>query len=350
MRPRSQTIGTLGRAPARQSQPPSFEPPARDPVEPPPPERGLLRRWIHGALFDNVGLKFLSLVLALTVFLLVNNDRDREVTVHVGVKYNYPADKVLVSDELDEVRVTIKGTSRRLRQVTEHPLDRIDLDVSKTPTGEVEITPDMIDLPPGLTVTSISPRTIRVAFDKRVERLIEIEPATTGRPQHGLQVSNIRVTPATIKVHGGERLLAALTAIRTTEVSLDARTESFEAQAPLIPPEGVTFDAGSRLTVSVRVDIQDELVTKKLAGIALEVRGDKVDAAKWTIDPPQVEVTLIGKLLDVEGAQGHLTGVVRVGAAETKAREADVVIEGIPASVLLGVRISPDRVKLTPVR
>ena len=44
------------------------------------PSAAPVRRWIHGALFDNLGLKFLSMVLAVTVFLLVNTDKDREIT------------------------------------------------------------------------------------------------------------------------------------------------------------------------------------------------------------------------------------------------------------------------------
>ena len=63
MRPRSQTVSGLGRAPARQTP--------RQPVTPkdsPPQERPPLRRWVHSALLDNLGLKFLSMVLAVTVF------------------------------------------------------------------------------------------------------------------------------------------------------------------------------------------------------------------------------------------------------------------------------------------
>ena len=79
-RQRSETIGSLGprarRAPSRRAR----HSPPPPPVEP-PPERGAIRRWLHGALFDNLGLKFLSMVLAVTVFLLVNTDKDREITV-----------------------------------------------------------------------------------------------------------------------------------------------------------------------------------------------------------------------------------------------------------------------------
>src|SRR5690349_1306685 len=144
MRPRNETISNLGRAPARQPVPPPKRPP------PDPAERGAVRRWIHDALFENVGLKFLSLVLAITVFLLVNTDRDREITARVGVSYTLPDDKVLVSQRLTELRVGVRGPSRQLRRFDEREIDRIELDLRNVSDGEIAITPSMVRLPAGL--------------------------------------------------------------------------------------------------------------------------------------------------------------------------------------------------------
>ena len=63
--------------------------------------------------------------------------------------------------------------------------------------------------------------------------------------------------------------------------------------------------------------------------------------------PPQIDVTLTGALLAVEKAKAALAPVVRLSASDTKAREAAVSIEGLPPGV--GVRISPERVKVSPV-
>lgn len=346
MRPRSQTIGTLGRSPARHSRPqPIVAPPP--PSEPPPPERGLLRRWVHGALFDNVGLKFLSLVLAVTVFLLINTDKDREKTVKVGVKYEYPADKVLVSDLLDDVRVTLKGPWRRLRDLRDGDLKPITLDLRNAPTADVGITADLItDLPPGFEVMSINPHSIRVAFDKRVEKLVEVSPVVTGSAKHGYVVAEIKAVPPTVRVRGGERLLAALTSIRTTDVSLDKRTDSFEELAELAAPDGVVIDPTQRIGVHVR--IVEELVTRKVPDLAVTVGGDGVDPAKWSIAPAQIEVTLTGPLLDIESAKRDMKATVKLTPTESRPREAKVVLEGVKDGV--GVRISPERVKVTPVK
>ena len=341
MRKRSETIGSFGRAPARRTQPKSSLP-ASDP----PPERGALRRWIHSALFENTGLKALSLILAITVFLLVNTDRDREITARVGVSYTLPDDRVLVSDRLDEVRISIKGRWQRLRKFDERSLDRINLDLRHAPSGDVPITADMIDLPSGLTITSISPKSVRVLFDRRVEKIVEVNPQLVGRPMHGYYVSEVKPTPATLRVRGAAGTLAALSSVRTREVSVEGRTETFTADTEALTPDGVE-PAGSA-QIAVQVVIDEELVTRKLPGLVVHVGGDGVDPAKWSISPAQVEVSLTGTVLAIEKAKAALAPVVRLSANDTKAREVAVTIEGLPPGI--GVKISPERVKVSPVR
>ncbi|MGE0398699.1 MAG: YbbR-like domain-containing protein [Kofleriaceae bacterium] len=347
MRGRSETIGTLGRAPARQSQqlPKGPQLPSA-PVDPPPGDKGAIRRWLHGAFFDNVGLKFLSMVLAVTVFLLVNDDKDREITVRVGVGYVLPEDQVLVSDRLDEVRVTLRGPWRRLRHFDERELDRISVDLRNAPSGEITFTPDMIQVPAGLTVASITPRSMRVMFDKRSERLVEVAPAVVGRPQHGYHVTELKATPATVNVRGAQRLVSALSSVRTREIALDDRTESFATQVVLEPPEGIQIIGSDLVTVEVKLD--QELVAKKLVDIPVHLAGEGIDASKWRVTPAQVEVMLTGPLLTVEKAKETLSLSIKVLPTDKTARAADVVVDGVPSGI--GVRVSPERVKLAPVR
>jgi len=314
------------------------------PEPPPPPERSALRRGLRGAMFDNIGLKFLSMVLAVTVFLLVNTDKDREVTVHVGVTYMLPQDKVLVSERLDEVRVTVKGSWRRLRKLDERELDRINLDLRRAPSGEMTLSNDMIHVPAGVTVTSINPRTVHVAFQKRVDKVVEVAPLVTGRPQHGYVVAETKPQPATVKLRGAEGALAPFSAVKTREINIEGRTEPFVAETEISPPEGV--DVVGNVEVSVQVRIEEELVTRKVPSLTVAVRGDG-DLSRWQVAPAQVDVTLTGTLLAVEKARASLVPVVRV-PPDLKAREAEVTIEGLPPGI--GVKVSPEHVKLAVLK
>jgi YbbR domain-containing protein len=319
------------------------------PEPPPPPSRGAVGGWIRGALLDNLALKALSLVLAVTVFLLVNTDEEREIRVRAFVEYKYPADKVLISDRIDEVTLTIAGPWRRLRDFNERELDRITLDLSATPTGEVPITSDLIALPQGLRIVRIDPRAVRVAFDKLVEKTVEVTPVTVGRPAHGYIVKEQKVVPATVRVRGAERLLAALTTIRTHEVSVQEQSESFDSQIDLASPAGVETNGGQNVTVSVRID--EELVTKRLPGLPVVVRVDGVESTKWTVEPAHVEVTLTGAVLAIENVKDKLAPYVKLAPADKARdvnRDVEVALDGIPPGV--GKRISPERVKVVPIK
>lgn len=338
-RVRSETLSSLGRSPARTSVPPPTPPPDA-------PDRGAMRRWIHGALFDNVGLKFLSIVLAITVFLLVNTDRDREISVRVGVSYTLPDDKVLVSERQDEVLVTIKGPWRKLRKFDTRELERVNLDLRRAPSGDVPITPDMIHLPSGLTVEAIQPRLVRVTWDRRVSKVVEVTPQVTGTPQHGYVVSEVKPVPATIKVRGAEGTVNALPAVQTQKVSVEGRAETFTAESDAVPPDGVEIEGTPQVLVHVAID--EELVTRKLPGLMVTVRSDGVDPAKWAVVPGTVEVTLTGALLAVEKAKTTLAPVVKLSTTDSKAREAEVTVEGVPPGI--GIKVSPERVKVSPVK
>jgi YbbR domain-containing protein len=346
VRKRSETIGKLGRAPARTST--SQPARGRTPTKAPPPDhgdRGSLRKWLHRALFENLALKGLSMILAITVFLLVNTDRDREISARVGVSYTLPDDRVLVSERLDEVRVTIKGPWQRLRRFDEREVERINIDLRRASSGDVPLSPDMIDLPSGLRVTSISPKTVRVLFDRRVEKIVEVNPQLAGRPMHGYFVAEVKPTPATLRVRGAAGTLAALSSVRTRDVSVEGRTESFTADTEAITPDGVE-PAGSA-QISLQVSIDEELVTRKLPGIVVRVAGDGVDPSRWSVVPGQVEVSLTGTVLSIEKAKAALAPMVRLSANDTKPREVAVSIEGLPPGI--GVKISPERVKVTPI-
>ena len=346
-RKRPDTLTNLGRSPARTTPAQPNKPTSGKPATPiDPHERFGIRKFLHSAFFENVGLKFLSMVLAVTVFLLVNTDRDREITARVGVSYTLPDDKVLVSERLDEVRVTVKGPWQRLRRFDERELDRINIDLRRAQAGDVYLTPDMVTLPSGLNVTSISPRSIRVQFDRRVEKIVEVVPMLAGRPMHGYMVAEVKPVPTTIKVRGAEKTIKALSSVRTREVSVDGRAETFTDETEVLTPDDVEPATSSKILLHVLID--EELVTRKLPGQVVRVTGDGVDPARWQVTPAQVEVTLTGTLLAVEKAKAALAPVVRPSANDTRPREVAVSVEGLPPGI--GLKISPERVKISPVK
>ncbi|MEZ4368212.1 MAG: CdaR family protein [Kofleriaceae bacterium] len=340
-RGRPETISPLGRAPARR-------PPQRPGPAPAggrggePPRKASLGRRLRGVFTENLGFKFLALLLAATLFLLVNTERDREITARLGVSYTLPEGKVLVSERIDEVRITVRGPWRRLRRFDEREVDRINLDLTGAVAGAVAITGDQIKLPPGLTLTSWSPRSVPVAFEPEVERAVPIGPVVVGRPAHGYLVAEINATPTEAWLRGATGQLGALASIPTSEIHVDGRSESFTAEVDLRPPDGTTLIEPAAATLSVR--LAEQLETRRLGSLPVTVVGDVEDLDLVSVTPPQVEVVLSGSVRAIERAvAAGARPVARATAiAPGRRREVVVTVEGLPAGV--GVEIVPARV------
>jgi YbbR domain-containing protein len=353
-RNRSETIGQLGRVSARRggNQPktpapaPSSKPPKRK--EPPPDivakrPRRTVSQWVTSAFVDNLGLKLLSAILALTVFLLINTDREREITTRVGVSYSLPSDRVLVSERLADVKVTIRGPARRLRRFDERELDRLNLDLRNVTTSDVILTKDMVTVPTGLTVTSILPRSVHIAFDKKMEKKIDVKP-NVDQPAHGFALAEIKVEPSTVLVRGPESALRKLQSIATREISLADRHEPFSLDLELLPPEGVEIEGSSRVNVRVRIEAQ--LSTQKIATVTVAVVAEGVDAGKVKLSQSMVDITLTGPLLDVERSRELLRAKIVITSADIgKSRDAVIEIDNVPDGV--GIRVAPATIRAT---
>ena len=309
------------------------------------PPRSARPGWLRAIFVEHLGVKVLAALLTATVFLLVGSDEQREITARVGVAYVLPEGKVLVSERLDEVKVTIKGPWRRIKRFDERELDRITLDVTKVRGGEVPITPDLIEVPDGLKVTSVTPQAVVVAFENRIEREVDVAPALTGRPAVGyaVVVGEVRVEPRRVKVRGPEGVVAAMSQVRTQDIATDGHTRSFQTEATLIPPALVEVAWKGTVTVDVPV-------TGRWTGAARVVAaGDGVDPARVLLAPATVEVELSGPRDAIDrllAAGVHPTA--RLAARAAVGATAEVGVDGVPSGVQVVVR--PAEVRVARVR
>jgi hypothetical protein len=144
-----------------------------------------------------------------------------------------------------------------------------------------------------------------------------------------------------VTVRGAEGVIAALTSVRTQEISLADRRQSFVAEVALLPPDGVDVDWKG--PVFVTVPLTEQLVTMSGGRVAVTLVGDP-EPARWRADPAEVEVELTGGLLAVERA---IAEGVRVKAAinpDAKGGMVRLVAGDLPPGV--GVALRPAEVRL----
>jgi YbbR domain-containing protein len=313
---------------------------------------GAVARLLRGALLDNAALKFVALVLALTVFILVHSDERAVAGARVKVNYILPEDRVLVSQPVQEVSLTVQGSRRRLKRFHEVELENIVIDVRNTRGGEIYFQPSMIQgMPDGVELISITPASVTVELDERASRQVPVAAEPQGRPGRGYKVDSIEVDPAEVTVSGAQSRLAAIESVRTVELRLDGRTQSFGTELPLAPPPGVEVD-GSR-TVNVRVTLDEEQGSRQI-GLPVAIYAapgvppDQV--ARFRVEPERVQIVLRGSILAIDDVrEDQLSAYVRLfpdDVSRGETRKAEIRIA--PARPGIGYEISPPEVILRP--
>lgn len=318
-------------------------------------ERSLGRaiaHWVRGAFVDNAALKFVALVLALTVFILVHSDERAVAGATVKVNYLLPPDRVMVSEPIKEVSLTVEGSRRRLKRFHEHKLDELELDLRNMPDGgEVFIESNMITgLPDGIDLVSITPPSVKVELDQRQMKEVPVVVESIGTPGRGYVVKSVTTSPTRIKVSGGSSKVASLESVSTSQVRLDGRTASFRTEARLVPPPGVKVEGGDMVQVEVTLgeeqgsrELDLPITVKPGQGVAPEQVG------RFAAEPDHVHVVLRGSILAIDSVSpDQLSAYVTIypdDVARGPTRKAEV---HIPPLREVGTEIAPPDVTVRP--
>jgi YbbR domain-containing protein len=221
----------------------------------PQPARGEGRRqgpW----LLDNLGLKFLSLVLAVFLWLVVMSEQKVDLTLNLPLEFrSIPRSLYLVNDVPSMVRVRLRGPKSLIQNLSP---GEVALDESARGLVEGEnilaIAPDAVLVPRGIEVAGVEPHRVRVVLEGSAEREIEVFARLDGAPASGFAVQHVVVTPARIWVAGPKSAVARLRRLPTTAIRLDEQKASFTAQAMLEPPGNqVRLLHETPITVSVEI-------------------------------------------------------------------------------------------------
>jgi YbbR domain-containing protein len=315
-----------------------------------------LRGGLRQAFFHNPLLKLVSLVLAVTLFFLVNTDRDAIIGVNVDVRYQIPENQVLVSEPVSQVRLSIRGPWRRIKRFDEREIPPITLNLTNMRSGPYTLAEDIVDLPEDLILLSINPPTLNLAFEPRMQKTVPVKVNAVGEPSRGYEVQGLAAKPSRVTIRGAESRVRATDVVFTRELRLDGRSESFTEVLPLEPPRTEPrslVEIADRTPIEVEVTLAPEMSTRVLDKVPVEVvPGEGVSAAvgeRFTTEPATVEVVLHGPLLVIEALDEDFIAQVTVHQedAPTRPRPAAVQLRNVPAGV--GTEIKPATVNLRGV-
>tara|TARA_R110002096_G_scaffold44526_6_gene120159 strand:- start:60372 stop:61421 length:1050 start_codon:yes stop_codon:yes gene_type:complete len=259
-----------------------------------------IRQFCHKAFVENAALKFVALVLALTVFVLVHSDENDVYHPWVSVTYSQEDQRVMTSKRVDQVQISVRGTRRRIKRLQKQRLESIHIDASRLSNGDLLLEPSMFNLPEGVELISVNPPSIHLEFDERDEKLLTVEIDTVGLPARGFRMGSAMSRPPQVRVSGARKALASVNAITTDQVNLTGRTQPFEGAVKLLPREFEIVDAPS---VNVSVQIVEELQARELEAKTVALRpseGLSVDLSGFRLQPATALVTMYGAVHALE--------------------------------------------------
>jgi YbbR domain-containing protein len=185
-------------------------------------------------LGHNLGLKLLSLLLAILLWALVVGEQKVDVIMSAPLQLNLPENLALVSEAPEGLEIHLRGPRTLVTTLTRRDVAPAVLP-ARYSEGEniIQVRPEAIRVPRGIQVVDVTPRRIRLLLEPVIEREVEVQPRVEGRLPEGLVVRRVAATPPRVRLVGPASEIRRLTRVATMPVPLDGRHDSFSTQTAL---------------------------------------------------------------------------------------------------------------------
>src|ERR1700733_14994154 len=176
--------------------------------------------WVRRVFVQNFFFKFISLLLAIGLWLAVARSPIAEIEIRVPIEFrNLPDNLEIDSASFTTAEVRLRGPERAIHHLD--PTDvRAEVDLSNVQPGErtFDLTARHVRVPQELEVVQIIPGQFYLSFDSRDTRTIEVHPRVTGNFASGMRVSQVNADPSSVTVTGPRGRVEALEAAGTDPV------------------------------------------------------------------------------------------------------------------------------------
>lgn len=288
-------------------------------------------RKIGKVVFNNFGLKVLSIVLAVVLWLVVVNIDDPNIsknfTVPVTVENAESITKggtfYEVNDDSKQVVFSVSGKRSYVEKLSNADFKAI-ADMEKMTTssdgksGSVPIEISALRYTSQLKISRIE-RRMNVTLDKLQKSQMIISPVITGEPADGCVVGQLTVSPNTMEIRGP---LTELQKINHIEARIDVTGMSSDISGNVIP---VIVDAAgnaldtTKFVLSVdSVTVSAQILGTKQVGIVSGYKGTPAEG--YVFDTMSISPQLLT-------IQGNTTGLNQV--TNITIPDSAVIIEGV---------------------
>ena len=278
--------------------------------------------------FRHLGLKALSIALAVLLWLVVSGEQIVERALRIPLEFtNLPAHLEMVGETPAAVDVRIRGSSGALSRIAQGDLVAVlDLRAARTGRRLFHLTGGDVRTPFGVEVVQVSPSNVAVAFEASASKVVPVVPAVEGEPADGYVVGTVTADPATVEVIGPASALASLTEAITEPVTVGGASAPVRESVTIGAPDPAVRLREPR-SATVTVNVTAAPVERRIEGLAVMLRN--AGGAAPRVTPQRVAVA-------VRGAREVLETL------SPEAFEASVDLGGLgEGQVQLPVRVTP---------
>jgi YbbR domain-containing protein len=181
-----------------------------------------MRDILHRYLLHNLGLKLISLALAVGLWLAVARDPVAEVAVDVAIEFhNIPQNLEISSENIPRAQVRLRGPGRVVHSL--RPADvYVEIELSGLKPGErtFDLTAQQIHEPSELEVVQVVPSQFHIMFDTRLTRQVPVRPRVVGAFAPGYAIEQVEVDPPDITISGPQKRVEAVESAITDPIDV----------------------------------------------------------------------------------------------------------------------------------
>lgn len=217
-----------------------------------------VRERIRRTLKRHLFLKVFALFLAILLWFQVSRKGQEYLSIQVPVTFSHlPAHMELIDTQPQLITLTLSGPPGLSQRIAPNSLTVLVNGSLLAPgSQQLDLSPSMVSVPPGILINSISPNSIRLRIETMLKKRIPLYPEYVGSIQAPFPSFRVSLTPDYAEVEGDEKTLKRLRGLRIApiDLSLIASSPQQVISIPLTAPANSHFHILYPKTVLIRIE------------------------------------------------------------------------------------------------
>jgi YbbR domain-containing protein len=241
--------------------------------------------------FANLGIKLVSLALAVALWLVVAGEKTSEIGLTVPLELqNLPPELEVVGETVDKVELRLRATPAIVRRLGREDVS-VRVELTNVDEGEhfFHLGEQAVRRPFGVRVVRINPSSLTLNLERTVARDVPVKARVVGTPASGFEVAGVSSEPASVRVVGPRSRVDALSGVFTEAVSVEQAKADVSAHVNVGIGEPLVRIQGDP-RVRVKVQLRERRDTRRFDNLRVAPRG----SGHFRLQPSRVSVIVAG--------------------------------------------------------